>query len=336
MILTPGVLALLVGSGCVVLLLAVCSWHAGVIVKRWDLSSSSAGQLELERRTHLVSTVVAYGLGCQLLSALLFVHTVDDLHPLVVGAMCATGVLNANPVGWYALAVKLVLLFATGFWLALDAVDRRAEDYPLCRVKFGVLLGVAPLVVLDFVLQARFFLGLRPDVITSCCGSLFTPAGQGLASTLSALPARPTLYGFFASAAALVAVAGFTLWRPTPARRYALAALALWFLPASGMAIVSVISPYIYESPIHHCPFDFLQAGYRYLGYPVYLSLAVGVFFGALPAAFERLKRISSLAEPLERLQHRWVLVSLVGLGVFLTLVAVSILSSNLTRLGGP
>ena len=335
MILNPGVLALLVGSGCVLLLIAVCCWHAAAIVQRWDFSSSSAGQLALERKTHLVSTVVAYGLGFQLLSTLLFVHTIDDIHTLIVGAMCATGVLNANPVGWYSLAVKLALLFATAFWLVLNAVDRRAEDYPLCRKKFALLLGLAPLVLLDFSLQALYFLGLKPDVITSCCGSLFTPAGAGLASTLSSLAPLPTLYAFYGSSAALLAACGLALRRPSAASRRVLAALSVWLLPVAGAAIISAVSLYIYENPVHHCPFDFLQPGYHYFGYPLYLALSAGAFFGTLPALFDPLKKISSLAAPLDQLQRRWVRLSASCVAAFLALVSYSILASHLT-LAGP
>ena len=50
-------------------------------------------------------------------------------------------------------------------------LDQRAEDYPVTRLKFGLLVFVVPLVGMALGLQVAYFLGLRPEIITSCCGS---------------------------------------------------------------------------------------------------------------------------------------------------------------------
>src|SRR5512139_1214780 len=103
MILHPGILALIVGS-CIVLVMMLFASAQGIgILKGWDFRSSSEKQLDLERRTYLISSIIQYALGFEILSTLLFIYTVDDIHNLFVGAMCATGSLNATPVGWYAL-----------------------------------------------------------------------------------------------------------------------------------------------------------------------------------------------------------------------------------------
>jgi len=108
-ILHPGILALICGSTMVLLMLLYACGLAVKIIWRWDFSSRSEAQLTLERKTHLASTIVNYALGFELASLLLFIYTVDEIHPLFVGAMCATGVLNASPLGWDALLVKMVI-----------------------------------------------------------------------------------------------------------------------------------------------------------------------------------------------------------------------------------
>ncbi len=100
------------------------------ILRTWDPSSSSENQLALERRTYLVSALVGVALWIEIGSALLFVHTVEDLHELFVGAMCATGSLNANPIGWWVLATKAAMVLLFPVWLALNGLDQRAGDYP--------------------------------------------------------------------------------------------------------------------------------------------------------------------------------------------------------------
>ena len=107
-------------------------------------------------------------MGAELLSLLLFAQTAESLSGQFVGAMCATGVLNVNRFGFPTLLLKIALFFLAALWLLLNRVDNRGYDYPLVRVKYGLLLALAPLTLLEGAVQTRFFLGLEPEVITSC------------------------------------------------------------------------------------------------------------------------------------------------------------------------
>jgi len=62
--------------------------------------------------------------------------------------------------------------------------------------------------------------------------------------------------------------------------------LSIVLFGVSLAAIVSFISLYIYELPSHHCPFDIFQKHYHFIGYPIYISLFYGVFFGIRRASF--------------------------------------------------
>ena len=65
----------------------------------------------LQRQKYLIDFTLSSLLRRRAKNAgLLLVYTLEDLHGLFVGAMCATGSLNANPVGWTLLAVKLLLV----------------------------------------------------------------------------------------------------------------------------------------------------------------------------------------------------------------------------------
>ena len=140
MILHPGVLALLGGSAVALALLVAASVVGIEVLRRWDFSSSSARQLALERRTFLVSSLASVALVIEIASSLLFLYTVDDLHRLFVGAMCATGSLNANPVGWWVLPAKLLILLAAPVWIALNNLDHRAGEIPLLLAWAGSAL----------------------------------------------------------------------------------------------------------------------------------------------------------------------------------------------------
>jgi len=200
-ILHPGILALLVGTSIVLAMLLYAGWLGARILARWDFGSSSEAQLSLERRTFLVSTIATYALGFQVASALLFLYTVDDIHALFTGAMCATGSLNAAPGGWAVLVLKIVVVLLSLVWIALNRLDQRAGDFPVVRAKYLGLLVLAPLVAADLALEVRYFSALRPEIITSCCGALFSESGSGVASEVAGLPVRAMLWLFYSTVA---------------------------------------------------------------------------------------------------------------------------------------
>ncbi len=312
MILHPGILALIVGAGAVLLMVLYAGVLGVQIMRGWDFASSAARQLQLERRTYLVSTLLNFACGFQAASVFLFVFTADEIHPLFVGAMCATGTLNANPVGWRLLAVKLALLFLASLWIVLNRIDQRAESYPLVRLKYALLLTLLPLVALDFVLLLRYFGGLQPEIITSCCGSLFS-SGAGVAGEVAGWPLLPTVVVFWSVLALfLAAILAALRWR-AGWLRLLLAAVAALLLPVSLAAVVTFIALYIYQLPTHHCPFDMLQAHYGFVGYPLYLGLFLAVFFGLLPGLGQLLRRVEGLAAPVAAAERRWLCWALAG-----------------------
>lgn len=334
MILHPGILALYTGS-LITLLLTLFAAALGVrILLKWDMTSSADTQLVLERRTYLISTIVQYGLFFEILSAFLFIYTADDLHNLLVGAMCATGSLNANPYGFPALYARIATLFAAASWIAINHVDTRAEDYPLTRRKYALLLCLIPLMLTADVLQLLYFLNIDPDVITSCCGTLFSEGGAGLSSSLASLP-PVTMRTVFFSLFAVTALAG-TAAAVRGGRKLILlyTALSLVFLSVSVASVISFISLYFYQIPTHHCPFDILQSGYYYVGYPLYVSLFTGGFFGFMAGVVTFFEKIGSLAPIIPGIRRRWIILSVSGFAVFVILSVLPMLMTSFTLEG--
>lgn len=330
MIFHPGVIALVSGSILITAMLTFAAAAGLQIAWKWDYQSSSPYQLSLERRTYLVATIMNYVLGLQIVSGLLFVYTIDDIHKLFTGAMCATGSLNANPVGWYALAAKILLCFLAGLWLVLNYLDQQVETYPLVRLKYILLAGLLPFVATDAYLQLYYFLGLDPDIITSCCGSLFSATGGTVAAGLAGLPVRASMLVFYAGCGLWLGAAILCLFSSKPVFRYLLSLVAAAMLFVALAGIISFVSIYIYELPTHHCPFDILQSGYGFIGYPLYISLFGGVFYGLLPGVFQPLQRNRSLASVLGRAERSWVYLSTAGMAVFAALATYRVAASNL------
>lgn len=328
MLLTPAIVALQSVALSVTGAVLLASGFAWQILRHWDLNSGSELQIQLERRTYLISTLLGFALGAELLSLLLFVHTAESLSSQFVGAMCATGVLNVNAFGFPTLLLKIVVFFLGAMWLLLNRVDNQGYDYPLVRVKYGLLLAIAPLTIAELAVQTLYFLGLQPDVITSCCGSLFSADSQSVAADLAGLPSRPLLVLFYVLAGAIL-LTGLAFWRWPR--------LGLLFAGVTGLgfsvaiaAIIGFLSLYIYESPHHHCPFCLLKPGYGYVGYALYLPLFVATAAGLGAGAIAPFRTIASLKTVALHDSRQLTLWALLGFGLFYGLATVLILRSNL------
>ena len=330
MILPPGVLGLLIGSALVVALMLAGAVIGVRVLRGWDPSSASEDQLALERTTYLVSVMVNVALWIEIGSALLFIHTVDDLHELFVGAMCATGSLNANPVGWWVLATKAAMVLLFPVWIALNRLDQRAGDYPVVRLKYGLLLTLTPVALADFVLQLSYFRGIEPDVITSCCGSLFSESSGKVMGDLASLPAAGTMPVFAAASVVFLIALVVALVGRRPTSKAVVAALSPVMLVVGVVAIISFVSVAYYELPTHHCPFDLFQGGNHYVGYPLVASLVVAVVAAFLPGIFLPVARRTSLGGLITKSERTWLTLSIAAYSLFIAFAAWPLVFGNL------
>jgi hypothetical protein len=328
----PPVLALVLAS----LLSAAAAVWAGVfairLLRQWDLSSGAETQVRLERQTYLISTVMALVMAVELASLVLFAFNADRMSVMFVGAMCAVGTLNASVYGFPALLAKLAVFFAAGLWLAVNHADGQGRDYPLTKVKYSLLLAVAPLVLLAAGLQLAYFLDLKADTIASCCGKLFAPEKQGLGAELAGLGERAALILLYGGFAAVMAAGVASIrWRRATA---VYGAVSGAFFVIAIAAIVSVISLYIYEHPHHHCPFCLLKREYGYFGFALYGPLFAGTALALSAGLLGLMRRTASLDAILPALLRRFVLVSMGCYVVFVILVTWAVAASKLILFG--
>jgi hypothetical protein len=324
----PSILALVSGSMLTAGLLAFAARWAAVIVWRWDLSSGSGLQLQLERRSVLLSAVVRLVMLFQLVALFLLVYTADALAPLFTGAMCAAGVFKASRFGYPVLLLKLAVFVLAGLWLAVDHLDVKAPDYPLIRPKQAALLVIAPMSALEAVLQLLYFADLRPEVITSCCGSQFGRGGGGLGESLAALPPVPTM---LASGAvlALAMVAAHAV--ATRGRGAALLGVASALsIPVTIAAVISVVSPYVYELPTHHCPFCLLEPSYHLFGVALYAAMLGGAIAGLAAAILAPARGVPSLAVAAPAFQRRLAATAAAAFAVLIALAGSAVATSHL------
>ncbi|MBK6744491.1 MAG: hypothetical protein IPG66_16625 [Hydrogenophilales bacterium] len=332
MIFQPPALALLLALSLNALLMAVAGVFAVRLLRHWNPALASERQIALERQSYLVSSLAGLSLLVSLPALALFVYTAERMAPFFTGAMCAVGSLNANAWGWPALIGLLIYFFIATAWLSLHHLDRLGWDYPLIRAKYRLLLLLAPGAVVVASLGWLYFLNLHPEVITSCCGSLFGAQSESVAAEVASLPAAQSMAVFVVTLAVTLLVGGVHLVTGRLGRLYGL--LSMVSLLVSLSAIVAFISLYIYEHPNHHCPFCLLQTEHGYAGWllypPLFLAAAsgMGVALSTASAGKDSLKTLG----PMQARRLAWV--SVLGFGVFGLLVAGYILRSNLVLIG--
>ena len=333
MIINPASIALTIGS----LLIAIITAYSAVIgiqiIWWWDIQSGSDRQLALERRTYLISAVLSYVMAFELVSLFLFVYTADHMHELFVGAMCAAGTLNVNDWGYPALVLKTLNFMVCGVWLIVNYVDNKGFDYPLIQFKYRLLLAITLLLIIEALLQTGYFLELRPDVITSCCGTLFSTSAHSLAAELAHLPLNPAKIGFYLSVVLMLrtGIHFYITGRAVAVFSY----FSVWLLLISIAAIISFISLYVYELPTHHCPFCLIQKEYHYIGYPLYAALFCAGITGSGVGVINRFTNSASLQGIIPRIQKRLCLLSMICYSIFTALASYPIVFSDFKLSGG-
>jgi hypothetical protein len=331
-IISPAIIALTLGSILIVLITGYASGIGIQILRWWDIQSGSDRQLALERKTYLISTVLSYVMAFELASLFLFVFAADHMRGLFIGAMCAAGTLNANDWGYPALVLKTVNFMVCGVWLIVNHLDNRGYDYPLIRFKYRLLLIITLLLALEALAQTEYFAALRPDVITSCCGAMFNASAQNLAAGVAHLPPRTAAILFYLSVVLMLrsGIGYYVTGRNAPV----FAGFSLWLLAISCVAIISFISPYVYELPTHHCPFCLLQREYHYFGYALYAALFCAGITGTAVGVINRFIGTASLQEILPSLQKRLCLISMICYSLFTFLATYPVLFSSVTLSG--
>lgn len=333
MVLSPGITGLLVAS---VLLSGTVAGAAMIGVAqavRWNDDQLDELQLCRERRSLLVEIVAGVCLPAYALTLVLWVVTVDRIHPLFTGAMCAMGTINASRFGVSALGGKVLAATACCLWLVLHrATSVSVPGRAILRLKMALLVIIAMSLVADTGLQIRFFRDLRPDVITSCCAISFDEQRAGLGAAVASAPAVPSTVAFFAIFG-MTAGAG---WRHLKLHRSPIlfSGLTVVLSFVSVVGILAWIAPAFYELPTHHCPFCLLAPRIGVAGYLLYTALIGGAVCGLASGLVHLLRKLDTLSCVRTNEESRLCRRSLIGFCVFMV-IAVWPLMTTEFRLTG-
>jgi len=294
-LLSNEVIVYLLSESILYILLFLAFLSTVALLRRWNFDAFTSEQFRLENRSYLVMTIIFFVMMLKMLLLPYFIYTIDTLSDLVPGAMCGAGVIKANRYGNPLLTVKIVVLFLSGLWLSLNAIDLKAKHYPYVKLKSWVFIAVFLLLSIEFTLDMLYFTHIETTNPVSCCSVIFGQSGgaNGLPLGLD-IPKLLILFYLLFALTVLTIMTDFTVVSLFS---------GLLFLIVAYYAVVYFFGTYIYELPTHQCPFCMLQDHYYYVGYLLWGSLLLGVFYtldNAVMQLFfkrpsEKLKRVALL-----------------------------------------
>lgn len=273
--LSDEVIAFLAIELIIIALMAISVFHIVHILRHWDFNATSSLQYLLEKKNYLINTILSFGAACKILIFIFFALSLNELANIVPGAMCSAGVVGSNKFGAILLLLKILLIFGFGLWLIINRLDLRALNFPFLKRKYLIFLLLFALILVEFALEVAFFTNIPLKVPVFCCSVVFQAPKLPFGYT------QAMLAGFFYMIFIAILILNFLK------QTMASFALNLLFLFIAYYAITYFFGLYIYQQPNHKCPYCMLLGDYYYVGYAVWGSLFLGIFYGIVPFLVE-------------------------------------------------
>ena len=290
----PLSLAVVAGDAVALVLLFMAAVTSARLVTGWSPGAPTRRQLLLERRSEASSIQGRWAFWAFLLSSLVLVIAVAAvLPPIVPGAMCGTGVIEATGgLANRALALRLLALALLGVWQLTDRLGRAAPISPLGTLPARLLLLVTPGATVAALDTASAMSSLDVSTPVDCCAVVFDQVSSVVEATRTwGLSDGVWTWLAVTLGALLLPVALWTGARRGRLATSLLALLALAWVPVAAVAMVRVFSAYHYGVLHHHCPWCLFLAEHHLVGYPVFGALLVVLLDGVGVSLAARLGR---------------------------------------------
>lgn len=274
-LLTLEVSILLFTQILLLILLSVAMFHTYIILDKYKKGESTQEQYELEKRSYLIIVIISSVLIVKVLLLPFFVYTINELSTIIPGAMCGAGVIDSNEYGSPLLVLKIVIIILASLWISLNKEDQRAKNSPYFKKKLYFFILIYLLIIIELYFEISFLTLLTTDSPVLCCSAIYSDDKNPIPFNLSSLELVGVFYTLFLGII-------FSVYKRS---RIGLFIFSIAFTYIAYYTIIYFFGIYIYELPSHICPFCLLQAEYNYIGYFIYGSLFIALYY-ALSVSF--------------------------------------------------
>jgi hypothetical protein len=238
---------------------------------------TAEGRDALEDQSYLLFLLALLLVWLNLASWPLFYLLLQSYVPEWPGVMCIYGVtqVGAGSPGpsrflpsllEFLQASKPALVFASGAWFVLYALNRRTGTAPLLGRLFVVLLPLGALAVADAAAELTYLAIPKKEEFPAggcCVGDEAADAARYLPPVLVGDSGRPWLFRAYyaANVGLILALAVSTRRRgaaPGKAGLTLLLAAGMIVLAASRLFLTEVAAPALLHLPDHHCAYDLI------------------------------------------------------------------------------
>lgn len=277
MIWHPALLTVLVLDAAGAIFLLAAAIISLQVATGWRPQVADHRQLKLESRSEVASLAGRGGFLFLGMATLILVAAISNLlAPLVPGAMCGTGVLQAaGPVSNRALALRLAAVTGLWIWHTAESANRRLPQGDGSPYAARFLLLAVPAAWMAICETAAGISALDGETPVRCCALVY----QEFQKWMNAAGRWPTsndawlfAAGFFSFALLAILISmRISLSGRRRIRYYGLpAAVGLLFCIAATVVLVRVLSPYHYGVLHHHCPWCLFLPQHGLVGYPLF------------------------------------------------------------------
>ena len=222
--------------------------------QQFNMGSPADQQYPLKKKADLCITLLMFGLYMRLALVPLWFLMLQSFMPSVPGAMCLFGVhLLKTPDSFIATALKLLLPLVYGFWLVLNAFERRSDALPLTKRTLHSLIPLGGLMLVESFFDCRFVFAARPSFVV-CCNAYLDAPSSAFLQTMS-YGGWGWVVAFFVVSFSLLGLSAYLLQNPRNWVSSLLWSASAATLCAFVLAVNTRLSPLFLSANDHHCVF---------------------------------------------------------------------------------
>ena len=171
--LSNAVIAFLLAEFVLLVLMGISLFYVVRIVRSWDYNALTSLQYSLEKQNYLVNTILLFSVCTKIVLFIFFALCLNELSDIVPGAMCSAGVIGSNKFGGILMLTKILLIFGLGIWLVINRLDLQALNFPYLKKKYAIFICLFVMILIELGIEISFFYNIPLKVPVFCCSVTF-------------------------------------------------------------------------------------------------------------------------------------------------------------------